>query len=176
MLNSHLGVQRILLAVLIAASLGGFLYRFRSVAAIIAGAKDDPDFQLGSIPSRIGTFVWEVLLQGKVIAQRPLAGIAHAFVFWGFCAFALITVNHFAVGFGVPLISRTGVFGRAYFGFVAVFAIAVAISIAWLAARRFIARPIWLGKVSPESGIIAFLIFVLMVSYVTAMFFPEDTA
>jgi hypothetical protein len=35
-------------------------------------------------------FIWEVLLQGKVIRDRPLAGIAHAFVFWGFCAFALL--------------------------------------------------------------------------------------
>ena len=38
-------------------------------------------------------FVSEVLLQAKVIRDRPLAGIAHAFVFWGFCAFALITLD-----------------------------------------------------------------------------------
>ena len=31
------------------------------------------------------------MLQGKVIRERPLPGLAHAFVFWGFCAFALIT-------------------------------------------------------------------------------------
>ena len=30
--------------------------------------------------------------------------------------------------------------------------------------RRFVARPIWLGKVSPESGVIAGLIFLLMVT------------
>ena len=35
------------------------------------------------------------MLQGKVIRQRPLPGLAHAFVFWGFCAFALITLIAF---------------------------------------------------------------------------------
>jgi hypothetical protein len=37
-----------------------------------------------------------------VIRCRPLPGIAHAFVFWGFCAFALVTANHLAMGFGFP--------------------------------------------------------------------------
>ena len=37
--------------------------------------------------------------------------------------------------------------------------------------RRFFVRPIWLGeKVSYESGVIAFLIFLLMVSYLGAFF------
>ncbi len=35
----------------------------------------------------------------------------------------------------------------------------MAVSIAYLTVRRFILRPVWLGKVSPESGIIAGLIF-----------------
>ncbi len=48
--------------------------------------------------------------------------------------------------------------GELYFAFVAVFAVAVAISIAGLAIRRFVAQPKWLGKVAPESGIIALLI------------------
>ena len=51
----------------------------------------------------------------------------------------------------------------------------VAVSIAYLAVRRFIARPIWLGKVSPESGIIAVLIFILMVTLSRRMLVPEDT-
>ena len=50
-----------------------------------------------------GQFISEVLLQSKVIRERPLPGIAHAFVFWGFCAFALVTLNHFAQGFGLTL-------------------------------------------------------------------------
>jgi Fe-S oxidoreductase len=114
---------------------------------------------------RAGKFLWEVMLQGKVIRDRPLPGIAHAFVFWGFCAFVLVTLNHLAEGYGAVLIARESAFGRVYFAVVAVFAGAVAISIAGLAARRFLAQPRWLGKVSPESGWIALLIFILMITY-----------
>lgn len=167
--------ERVVLAVLICASVFGFWWRFRRVAKVIAASKSAPDFHADSIARRALIFAREVLLQAKVIRQRPLAGLAHAFVFWGFCAFALITVNHFATGFGWPLLSRESGFGRAYFWFVAAFAVAVAISIAYLAARRFIEHPIWLGKVSPESGIIAALIFLLMITYLGGMFQPETT-
>jgi Fe-S oxidoreductase len=166
--------EKIILALLIFLSFAAFWYRFRRVVGIVSAAHPDPGFQLGDVGRRLRVFIWEVLLQGKVIRQRPAAGLAHAFVFWGFCAFALITINHIAAGFGLPFLSRTGGFGSVYFGFVALFAIAVAISIAYLAARRFIAHPVWLGKVSPESGIIAGLILVLMVSYLAGLALPED--
>ncbi len=105
------------------------------------------------------------MLQGKVISQRPLPGFAHALVFWGFCVFALITANHFAEGLRIGFLDRRGFFGSLYFDFAAVFAIAVAVSIAGLAFRRFVVRPKWLGPLSSESGIIALLIFLLMITY-----------
>jgi Fe-S oxidoreductase len=160
---------RIVLFVLICASTAGFVWRSRRVAAIISAAKPDADFSIHPLGLRLRRFVGEVLLQSKVIVQRPLAGLAHAFVFWGFCVFALITINHIASGFGHPLLSETSGFGRFYFLFAAVFAVAVAISISVLAIRRFLARPQWLGPVSPESGVIAGLIFVLMVSYLAGL-------
>jgi Fe-S oxidoreductase len=166
--------EQIILAVLICLSLAGFWLRFRKVVRIVSSAKPDADFDPGPLNFRIREFVGEVLLQAKVIRERPLAGTAHAFVFWGFCAFALITVNHIATGFGMPFLSRTGGFGRIYFGFVAFFAIVVAVSILYLAIRRFVVRPVWLGKVSPESGIIAILIFLLMVTYLGGLAFPEN--
>jgi len=167
--------EKILLLLLICASATAFWIRFRHVAAILSAAKPDPGFQLGGLLPRVRRFVSEVLLQSKVIEQRPLAGAAHALVFWGFLAFALITLNHFATGFDLPLFSRQSRFGGLYFAFAALFAVAVAASIAFLAARRFIARPVWLGKVSPESGIIAGLIFLLMATYLAALAWPETT-
>ncbi len=162
-------MRQTILAILILLSVAGFWYRFSRVVRIVSAAKPGPDFIIGNLAPRIREFVWEVLLQGKVIRERPAAGLAHAFVFWGFCAFALITLNHLATGFGVPFLSPAGGFGRIYFAFVAVFAVAVAVSITYLAARRFILRPVWLGKVSHESGIIAALIFVLMVTYLAGL-------
>ena len=58
----------------------------------------------------------------------------------------------------------------------AVLAVAVAVSIAGLFVRRFFVRPEWLGEVSPESGVIAFLIFVLMVTYLAGFWLDEETA
>ncbi len=57
----------------------------------------------------------------------------------------------------------------------ALFAVAVAISILALFIRRFVARPRWLGEhLSIESGIIALLIFVLMITYL-AQYATGDT-
>jgi Fe-S oxidoreductase len=167
--------EKILLALIICASLGGFLLRFQNVARIIRAAKSDPAFTLGSVAERLRIFLWEVLCQGKVITQRPLAGTAHAFVFWGFIAFALVTLNHIATGFGFPLLSRENPFAQAYFGFVAMFAVLVAVSISYLGIRRFVFRPAYLGKTAPESGIIALLILTLMLSYLAGLAIPETT-
>lgn len=154
-----------ILAIAIAGSGFAFWSRFGKIAAIIQSAKKDQDFTLGDLARRARIFLWEVLFQAKVIAQRPVPGLAHALVFWGFCAFALVTVNHFALGFGVELISPSSWLGRFYFALAAVFAVAVSAGILFLAFRRFILQPKWLGKVNPESGFIAFLIFTLMWTY-----------
>src|SRR5438105_1642476 len=130
--------ETVLFLVLVAISAYLFWMRFGKVWNRILASKPDADFKLQPIAPRITRFVWEVLLQGQVIKQRPLPGLAHAFVFWGFCAFGLVTINHVFQGLGWPLLSREGLFGRFYFYLAAVFGIAVAVSIAGLAFRRFI--------------------------------------
>lgn len=167
--------ERILFALLLCASLAGFWFRFRRVLRIVLAAKPNAGFELGSLAPRLRDLVWEVLFQSKVIVQRPLAGAAHALVFWGFLAFGLITLNHVATGFGIPFMTRENAFGKFYFGLVAVFALLVAVSISYLAFRRFVLRPVWLGKVGPESGIISGLILVLMLTYLAALTQPEST-
>ena len=157
--------ETILFLVLLVVSAGGFWLRFRKVWRTVLRSKKDPEFSIHPVARRVRDFVWEVLLQGKVIQQRPLPGLAHAFVFWGFCAFALVTINHFAQGVGLHLLSRDGFFGRIYFTVAAIFAVLVAVSITGLAFRRLVIRPKWLGPVSYESGFIALLIFILMVTY-----------
>jgi Fe-S oxidoreductase len=168
--------ERIVLVLLLTASLGAFWWRVRRVLGVIRHARPTPDFEVKPLGSRFRQFLWEVLLQGKVISQRPLPGLAHALVFWGFLAFALITINHIASAFGAAFLSRDGGFGRFYFGFVAAWAVAVAISISGLFYRRFFVRPQWLGHVSPESGIIAGLIFVLMITNLAGLWLGENTS
>jgi len=168
-------MERAALIALMAASLGLFWLRFRKVLATIRGARATPDFKVAPLGPRIRQFLWEVMAQGKVIGQRPLPGIAHALVFWGFCAFALATVNHFASAFGAGFLSGETAFGRFYLGFVAVWAVAVAAAIAGLFIRRFFVRPVWLGELSPESGVIALLILVLMATWLGGLRIPPVT-
>jgi Fe-S oxidoreductase len=151
--------------ILLVVALWLFWQKFGPVVQIIRGSRAEAGFNLNELGPRFGKFIWEVMLQGKVIRDRPLPGFAHALVFWGFCAFVLVTLNHGAAGYGLVLIPRDSTFGRIYFGFVAVFAAAVAVSIAGLTIRRFLVQPKWLGKVAPESGFIALLIFILMVTF-----------
>ena len=161
--------EKLLLSVLILASAALFFSRFAPILNRILKSRKDPNFSLAPIGKRIWDFFWEVLCQAKVIRERPLPGLAHAFVFWGFCAFALVTINHFAVGFGLGFLDPVGFFGRFYSYFAATFAAACAIGILGLFVRRFFVRPRWLGqKISYESGIIAALIFILMVTYLAA--------
>src|ERR1039457_4741924 len=107
-------------------------------------------------PPRSTLFPYTTLFQSKVIRERPLPGIAHAFVFWGFLAFALVSLNHFASGLRLGFLPPDSLIGRFYFTFAAIWASLVAVSIAGLFIRRFFVRPIWLvRKVSYESGVIA---------------------
>jgi len=161
--------EKLLLVALIVASAGLFWRRFGPILKRILNSKKDPNFRLSPVAKRVWDFFWEVLCQAKVIRERPLPGLAHAFVFWGFCAFALVTLNHLATGFGVGFLYPQGLIGRFYFYLAAAFAIACAAGILGLFVRRFFVRPRWLGeKVSYESGFIALLIFLLMVTYLAS--------
>ena len=47
----------------------------------------------------------EFFLQKKVLQQRFIPGLMHAFVFWGFMAFSLITIDHFSRGYNLSFFS-----------------------------------------------------------------------
>lgn len=169
-------MEQALFAVMVAGSGYAFWRRFSVVLDKILQSKKDSDFRLFPLGPRMRDFVGEVLLQSKVIRQRPAAGLAHAFVFWAFSAFALVTLNHCADVFGAGFMSPSGSVGRWCFLFAAIFAFACAAGIFGLFVRRFFIRPKWLGeKLSWESGLIALLIFVLMASYL-ATFFTSDAS
>ncbi len=171
----HSIAAKIVLVLLILVSLALFWMRFSKRVDRIWKARPDPDFRLGPLVPRVKHLLWDVMCQAKVIRERPLPGLAHAFVFWGFCAFALVTVNHIASGFDAPLFNRHSTFGRLYFWFAFMFALLCAVSIAGLAFRRFVLRPKWLEPVSYESGVIAALIFALMITYMPAWWIGEDS-
>jgi ferredoxin len=154
-----------LLLTITAVSVFLFLRRLVPVIHIIRSSKPDPGTVPDATEKRIKDFIWEVLFQAKVIRERPLPGLAHAFVFWGFLAFALVSINHFANGFGRSFFTEDSVFGAFYLALAALFACFVILAMVGLGIRRFIVQPKWLGSLSLESGIITILILILMVTY-----------
>ena len=129
---------------------------------------------------RLARVVREVLLQSRVLAQRPIAGLLHALVMWGFFAFAYVSIEHTSLGvIGLEHAERD----ESWYGWFAAFwAGAVLVGILGLAYRRFVVRPAALGdKVSGGSALVALLIVVLMATYLAGWRFldvgsPEWTA
>jgi hypothetical protein len=174
-------IEKLLLVALIAVSAALFWKRFGVVVDKILKSRKDPGFHLFPIGKRIWDFFWEVLCQAKVIRERPLPGLAHAFVFWSFLAFALVTLNHVATGFGIGFLNPAGLFGRSISGS------PPSLPCLRRLDRRpicppFFCAPVWLARpalpgheVSWESGVIAGLIFALMATYL-ASFFVTDAS
>ena len=108
----------------------------------------------------------EFILQKKVLSQRFWPGLMHAFVFWGFMFFGIITIDHFISGFNIHLFSHEA--KHTYAKFIGIpWSIFVIIGILSLAYRRFISRPKYLGdKVSYTSGLVAIFITTLMITYI----------
>src|SRR5271166_6706037 len=101
------------LAVLVVSGISLFVFfnRFKHILGVLKAARPDADFGLRPLAKRTREFVWEVLCQAKVIRERPLPGLAHAFVFWGFCAFAFVTMNHVASAFGLRFLDYSRIPG-----------------------------------------------------------------
>jgi Fe-S oxidoreductase len=121
------------------------------------------DLPLDHLGRRFRRLVTEVLLQVRVMRNRPLVGVLHALVMWGFLAFAWVSVRHLWAGLaGLDQASSPG---GAYRASVAVWAVLVTVGILGLAFRRFVLRPAALGAWSWTSAGVTALIVVLMVSY-----------
>ena len=154
---------RIVLLLATAASVAWFL---KTVAGRLGGmrAAKERNLPFDNLPKRLWAVFCETILQTRVIRERPLAGILHALVMWGFFAFAWVSIEHFRHGFegldhAAPDESRYGWFAAAW-------AVAVLAGILGLSYRRFIVRPKALGAhVSKTSAAVAALIVALMVSY-----------
>lgn len=161
--------ERILLVLLILGSGGLFVRTLaRKLRVIREGAPDRP--RTDHLAARLWRTLREVLLQTRVIGGRPVVGVLHAVVFFGFLFFALETAEHFLHGFGLALLKPAlGGALPAFRAFMAVLALLVIVAIAGLAFRRFV-----LVRTSPDprswtSALVALFIVVLMVTYLNGI-------
>ena len=143
--------------------LGTFAAQVARRVQLIAAAPGT--ISLDQLGTRTSRFLLDVVLQRQTIRERPLAGLMHALVFWGFVAFGGYTLTEFLHGLGIVDLTETGWF-HAYRIALTPFAIGVLTGILYLLVRRAIVRPVGLGtKVSLESVVIALFIATLMITF-----------
>jgi Fe-S oxidoreductase len=133
-------------------------------------------FSLDHLPVRVNRFILDVVLQRRTIRERPAAGMMHAFVFWGFVAFAGYTTVEFLYGLGIADLTHAGWF-EAYRRALVPFATTVLAGILYLLFRRAFVRPVGLGdRVSVESVVIALFIASLMITFLLTFRLEDGTA
>jgi len=156
-------METLILWVLVLVFTGAFVAQVTTRVRLIAAAPNT--FSIDRLGVRAGRFLIDVVLQRKTIGERPLAGLAHALVFWGFVAFGGFTVTEFFRGLGIVDLTATRWF-QAYRMVLTPFAVGVLAGIVHLLIRRAVIRPAGLGdKVSVESIVIGLFIATLMVTF-----------
>ncbi len=166
-------MSALILWLLVIVFVGAFAVQVATRVRLIAAAPNT--FSVDDFGVRVRHFLVDVLGQRRTIRERPVAGLAHAFVFWGFAAFGGYTITEFLYGLGVVDLTGTGWF-HAYRLVLTPFAAAVLAGIIYLLIRRAFLRPVGLGtKVSVESIVIALFIATLMVTFLLGWRLGEAT-
>src|SRR5471032_1136118 len=160
--------------VLLVVFMGAFAAQVARRVQLVAAAPNT--FVIDDLGFRVRRFILDVVLQRQTIKERPLTGLMHAFVFWGFIAFGAYTLTEFLAGLGLVDLTHTGWF-HAYKLVLTPFATAVLVGILYLLVRRAFVRPVALGtKLSVESIVIALFIVTLMVTFLLTFRLDESTA
>lgn len=166
-------MQTLLLWLLVLGFVGAFVAQVTTRLRLIQAAPNT--FSTDDTPTRVSRFLIDVLGQRRTIVERPVAGLAHAGVFWGFLAFAGYTATEFLAGLGILDLTHTRAF-ELYRLLLTPFAVAVLSGILFLLIRRGILRPAALGDhVSVESLVIGGFIATLMVTFLLTWRLDEAT-
>jgi Fe-S oxidoreductase len=153
----------LLLWLLVVVFVGAFAAQVASRMRMLAAAPGA--FTLDRMGPRVARFLVDVVGQRQTIAERPLPGLAHAFVFWGFLAFGGYTAVEFLAGLGLVDLTDSRWFAAYRVGLVP-FALGVLTGIVALLVRRVFVRPVGLGtSLSLESVVIGLFIGTLMITF-----------
>jgi Fe-S oxidoreductase len=166
-------METLTLWLLVVIFVGAFAAQVATRVRLIANAPNT--FSVDHLGARVSRFLIDVMAQRQTIAERPLAGLAHALVFWGFLAFGLYTSTEFLRGLGIIDLTGTRWFA-VYRTVLTPFAVAVLLGIVGLGIRRAFFRPIALGThVSAESLVIAGFIATLMITFLLTWRLDESS-
>ena len=166
-------MSTIILWLLVLLFAGAFAAQVATRVRLIAAAPNT--FSVDDLGARGRRFLVDVVFQRQTIAERPAAGLAHAFVFWGFVAFGGYTVTEFLHGLGIADLTGTRWF-YTYRLVLTPLAIAVLAGIVFLLIRRAFVRPVALGDhVSLESIAIGLFISTLMITFLLSWRLDESS-
>src|SRR5262245_25498476 len=101
-------MSTLILWLLVLMFVGTFANQVATRVQLIAAAPNT--FSTADLAFRTRRFVVDVIGQRQTIRERPLAGLAHAFVFWGFVAFGGYTLAEFLRGLAVLDVTDTRLF------------------------------------------------------------------
>lgn len=151
---------------LLVGALSIFAVLARKFLTVVRQGAMDPG-RLSAPGTRFLRIVREVLLQSRVVSGRPIVGLFHTTVFLAFLLFLLETVNMFLEPFGLEYLhSFLGDFLQTFRVFVVIIAVFCTISMVGLTFRRFVLVKISPDPKSYESGFVALLIILLMLTYI----------
>jgi len=170
-------IERVIFAIFILITLFSFyrIVSFRYRIVLKGRGRPKVNFLKGFL-----RVVKRVFTQYALLRQRPISGLLHAFIFWGFFIFLLSTLDMLFSLFGAPSFLEFEILSFYRF-FLDTFALLVIIGVIGLFIRRFFLKPEAITKPNPENEVllygkakkgpqgeslfILFLIFILMVSY-----------
>lgn len=164
--------ERLVFLVVVAVAVWFFASGILPKLKLIRNAKPLKVSRFSDLKRRTWRLIKEVLLQTGVIRARPWVGVMHAFVFWGFIAFSVETLNHFARLFGLAFLPADSAYRIVFLTAVSFFTL---FGISALGIRRFVLRPKALGKMSYSSLVVAMLIIGLMGTFLLGFLLSENS-
>jgi len=153
---------------LFAIAFGLFAYRGYQLFSLIGlGGYENRFDHLGRRLMVMIGLVFPQVCSLRSVSKKDIAGIGHAFIFWGFLLFLLSYLIYVFVGDGLGLSEaiRNTTFSRYFSLILDIAGFVVALAIIWAVIRRYILRPARLEPTG-EAAIILVLIFLLMLAHV----------
>jgi len=144
--------EKVVLVLVMIGSAAYFVWAGIRLVRMVSLGKPEKRFDNPGL--RLKTFIANVFLQVRTF-RKPIVGLLHFLVVWGFLVFAANTVNHFFGGLFHGFSIFFGTKLDAYYAtMVDVFAVLLIIGILGLAIRRYLLRPDCLTRPSPESAVV----------------------
>ena len=157
--------EKIAFFVVLVLSTGYFAKRTVLLARLVRLGRQDSESRTDHLPARFGGMLADVFLQRRVL-RRPVAGLLHLLIVWGFFVFAINTINHFTGAFfpEFHLFGRT-VLAEYYSVLADIFAVLILTGVVGLAIRRYVFHAPGLTPRSIESAVVFFFIGGAMAAY-----------